>query len=301
MIISRRKPSRSVKKSTVASRSGHGRTISISSTAASPGTFGTYPREGAKVMPMRHFDVAERRRRLLVRHHLARPGASVEQVAGDLVGVHSSDPATVVLSSRARLDPFAVADLEAALYERRTLLRMLAMRRTMFVVPLDLAAVMDASCTKALVPVERRKLVQMLTEAGIAGDVDAWIDRVRAETMAVLADERAAPRERPDQARARAGPATADRGRQEVRGHGGGVDADAVPPVDRRRHRAHPSARHVAVEPVPVDDGRAVDRRPASDFGPRPLAPSSSAGGCGRSGRARPTTSPGGRSGPRRT
>ena len=61
------------------------------------------------------------------------------------------------------------------------------MRRTMFVVPLDLAAVMDASCTKALVPGERRKLVQMLTEAGVADDVDAWIDRVRAETMAGLA------------------------------------------------------------------------------------------------------------------
>ena len=136
---------------------------------------------------MRHFDALERRRRLLVRHHLARPGASVEQVAGDLVGVHSSDPATVILSLRARLDPFAVADLEDALYERRSLLRMLAMRRTMFVVPLDLAAVMDASCTKALVPGERRKLVQMLTEAGVADDVDAWIDRVRAETMAALA------------------------------------------------------------------------------------------------------------------
>jgi hypothetical protein len=138
-------------------------------------------------MPMRHFDVAERRRRLLVRHHLARPGTSVEQVAGDLVGLHSSDPATVVLSLRARLDPFAVADLEDALYERRTLLRMLAMRRTMFVVPLDLAAVMDASCTRALVPVERRKLVQMLAEAGVSDDVDAWIDRVRAETVATLA------------------------------------------------------------------------------------------------------------------
>jgi hypothetical protein len=136
---------------------------------------------------MRHFDVAERRRRLLVRHHLARPAASVEQVAGDLVGVHSSDPATVIVSLRARLDPFKVADLEAALYEHRSLLRMLAMRRTMFVVPLDLAAVMDASCTKALVRVERRKLVEMLTEAGVADDVDAWIDRVRAETMAALA------------------------------------------------------------------------------------------------------------------
>ena len=136
---------------------------------------------------MRHFDAAERRRRLLVRHHLHRPGATVEQVAGDLVGLHSSDPATVVLSLCARLDPFAVGDLEEALYERRSLLRMLAMRRTMFVVPLDLAAVMEASCTQALVAGERRKLVQMLGEAGVSDDVDSWIDRVRGETLAALA------------------------------------------------------------------------------------------------------------------
>jgi hypothetical protein len=135
----------------------------------------------------RHFDAAERRHRLLVRHHLAAPGTSVEQVAGELVGLHSSDPATVVLSLWARLDPFAVADLEDGLYERRTLLRILAMRRTMFVVPLDLAAVMDAACTKALVAGERRRLVQLLEAAGVA-DVATWIDRLRAETLAALAD-----------------------------------------------------------------------------------------------------------------
>jgi hypothetical protein len=136
---------------------------------------------------MRLFDAAERRRRLVVRHHLDRPATTVERVAGDLVGLHSSDPASVVLSLRARVDPFAVRDLEDALYERRSLLRMLAMRRTMFVVPLDLAAVMEAACTQALVTGERRKLVQMLEEAGVTDDVETWIDRVRDETLAALA------------------------------------------------------------------------------------------------------------------
>jgi hypothetical protein len=145
-------------------------------------------------MPMRttearHFDRQERQRRLLVRHHLARPGTSVEQVAGDLVGLHSTDPATVVLSARARLEPFAVADLEDALYERRTLLRMLAMRRTMFVVPRDLADVMQAACTRTLVPVERRRLVAMLDEAGVVDHsegIDDWLRRVEAATLAAL-------------------------------------------------------------------------------------------------------------------
>jgi hypothetical protein len=135
---------------------------------------------------MRHIDAAERRRRLLVRHHLAVPAATVETVAGDVVGLHSTDPASVVLSARARLDPFAVDDLEDALYERRTLLRLLAMRRTMFVVPIDLAAVMNASCTRALVPGEQRRLAAMLVEAGVTSDPDGWIERVEDETVAAL-------------------------------------------------------------------------------------------------------------------
>ena len=135
---------------------------------------------------MRHIDGAERRRRLLVRHHLAASAATVEAVAGDLVGLHSTDPASVVLSARARLDPFAVGDLEDALYERRTLLRLLAMRRTMFVAPIDLAAVMNASCTRALVPGEQQRLAAMLVEAGVTDDPDGWIERVEAAAVDAL-------------------------------------------------------------------------------------------------------------------
>ncbi|MGI9053997.1 MAG: winged helix DNA-binding domain-containing protein [Ilumatobacteraceae bacterium] len=142
---------------------------------------------------MRHFDVVERRHRLLARHHLAQPGPGIEEVAEDLVGLHSSDPATVVLSLRSRLDSFRVADLENALYERRSLLRMLAMRRTMFVVPLDLAAVMQSSCAAALVPAERRKLVVLLEEAGVSDDIDGWIARLEAETLAALAEHGTLP------------------------------------------------------------------------------------------------------------
>jgi len=136
-------------------------------------------------MPARHFDDAERQRRLVARHHLATPATTVEQVAGDLVGLHSSDPATVMLSLRARLQGFTVAAAEDALYERRSLVRILAMRRTMFVASLDLADVMLASCTQALVPGERRKLVALLTEAGL-DDVEGWIERVGDATVDVL-------------------------------------------------------------------------------------------------------------------
>ena len=210
---------------------------------------------------MRHLDVAERRRRLIVRHHLDRPAATVEQVAADLVGLHSTDPATVVLALRARLDPFDVAHLEDALYERRSLLRLLAMRRTMFVVPLDLAAVMQASCAAALAPVERRKLVDLLDGAGVADDVDAWIARVEATVAGRRGDRGPTPASQltklvPDlarQLRIAIG--------KPYEGNDRGLDTGALPDVDRGHVGPGPAARVVDLQPVPVGaDGR-LDRR----------------------------------------
>ena len=103
-----------------------------------------------------------------------------------MVGLHSSDPATVYLSAWARVPGFIHGDLEAALYDDRTLLRMLGMRRTMFVVPPDLAAVMQAACTNALLPPERRRLVKMLGEQGIATDPEAWLVDVESRVLAAL-------------------------------------------------------------------------------------------------------------------
>ena len=136
---------------------------------------------------MRRITVPERRARLAARHHLARPAASAVQVASDLVGLHSSDPVAVYLAARARVREFQVAHLEAALYEARALVRVLGMRRTMFVLPLDLAAVVDAACTRALAPAERRRLLRMLGEQGIAADPEAWLRDVQERTLAALA------------------------------------------------------------------------------------------------------------------
>lgn len=105
-----------------------------------------------------------------------------------MAALHSSDPATVHLACRARVDGFEPADLEEALYVRKTLVRMLGMRRTLFVVPRDLAPVMHEACTKALIPRERARLVRMLEEQGVArpGHGERWLDRVEAETLAAV-------------------------------------------------------------------------------------------------------------------
>jgi len=135
---------------------------------------------------MRKVSVAQRRARLATRHDLAAPVHAVETAARDLVALHSSDPVTVHLSAWARVRRFTTADLETALYERKVLLRMLGMRRTLFVVPPDVAAVMDEACTKALVARERRRLVSMIEGQGIAKDGARWLDRVAARTIDAL-------------------------------------------------------------------------------------------------------------------
>jgi Winged helix DNA-binding domain len=135
-----------------------------------------------------HVGVAERRARLAVRHHLA-PSSRADDVVGmvrDVIALHATDPASVYLGAWARLRDRQVDALDTALYDDRTLVRILGMRRTMFVLPTELAPVVLAACTKAIAAVERRKTVQFLSEAGFADDVPTWLEEVEASTIAAL-------------------------------------------------------------------------------------------------------------------
>ena len=137
---------------------------------------------------MRRIGIEERRARLGLRHHLAGTAkAGVVEVARDLVGLHATDPATVYLAARARmLDP-GVAAVEQALYEDRALVRILGMRRTMFIEPVELMGVVQAACTDAIATQQRRLLVDLVGRAGLADDPPGWIEDV--EKVAVNALE----------------------------------------------------------------------------------------------------------------
>ena len=71
------------------------------------------------------------------RHRLAEDfsAATPVDVAQSMVGLHATTWSTVYLSTWARMPDFVPADLDAALYDDRSLVRQLAMRRTMFVLP----------------------------------------------------------------------------------------------------------------------------------------------------------------------
>ena len=135
---------------------------------------------------MRRFSVEERRARLGRRHFLALQARDPAELAGGLVGLHATDPVTVYLSAQARLKSFSVAGLERALYEERGLLRMIGMRRTLFVVPLDLAAVVKAACTDAIADAQRRRYAKLIEDGGIASNGLAWLDEAGQATLQAL-------------------------------------------------------------------------------------------------------------------
>lgn len=131
--------------------------------------------------------VDERRARLGLRHHLAAEAKTDDlvTVAGDLVGIHSTDPATVFLSAAARMrDPSAEA-LERALYDDLALVRTLGMRGTMFVVPVDLVPVVQAACTDALVAAQRRRTLGMMEQNGVA-DPERRLKELEEATLAAI-------------------------------------------------------------------------------------------------------------------
>ena len=138
---------------------------------------------------IRPVSAAERRRRLAVRHHLA-PGARAETVAAaavDIVGLHGTDPASVYLGAWARTRQVDKAAIERALYEERSLVRMLGMRRTVFVVPVGLVPVIQAACTDQIAERMRRQLAQAIETSGIAADGASWLKDVGEATVHALA------------------------------------------------------------------------------------------------------------------
>ncbi|MFF0342467.1 winged helix DNA-binding domain-containing protein [Kribbella sp. NPDC004875] len=136
--------------------------------------------------------IEERRTRLGRRHRLAAgcQAADPVEAAAAMVALHATDPATVHLSVAARVPGSDVAGTERALYDDRSLIRMLGMRRTVFVVPTPFAPVVQAACTDDIAVKQRKLLVKHLGEAGVAEDADGcgrWLAAVEESTATALA------------------------------------------------------------------------------------------------------------------
>src|SRR3954452_13082365 len=136
---------------------------------------------------MRRISVDERRARLGRRHGLAAPVETPVEAARAVVALHGTDAASVFLAALARMRDGDVAGVEHALYEERLLLRVLSMRRTMFVAPVETAAVLLAACSRDVAARERKRLLGLLEAAGVAKDAERWLRAAERAALAALA------------------------------------------------------------------------------------------------------------------
>jgi len=137
---------------------------------------------------MRHVSDDQRRARLAVRHALAphARAATPEAATRALTVLHATEPATVYLSCWARVPGLRFDDVDRALAVDRSLVKQLAMRRTIFVFPRDLLPAALPSAAARVAGTERARMAKDLVAAGVADDGEAWLDRARAAVIAAL-------------------------------------------------------------------------------------------------------------------
>jgi len=134
---------------------------------------------------VRTFSDAERRKRLFNRQFVSLPDTVSGATAG-LVGLHASDPATPFLSLWARCPGFDVADLERELYQSRSVVRHLAMRRTLWVVTADDLSIIQSAASDRVAANEHRRLVVDVGKAGVAADGERWLEAAGAAVLGHL-------------------------------------------------------------------------------------------------------------------
>ena len=112
--------------------------------------------------------------------------------ARSLVCLHGTDPATIYLSAWARVMGTTVADLDRCLYAERSLVKHLAMRRTLFVFPRETLGVAQAGASDRVAGSERRRLVRDVEKAKLRADGDRWLSEACDEVLGALAGGREA-------------------------------------------------------------------------------------------------------------
>lgn len=142
----------------------------------------------------------EQRRRRLVARQLAlgvdRPGAPAattpEEVTRRLVALHATEAPSVHLAVLARVPGLTLDDVRDALFARRSLVKVLAMRRTMFVVPRDVVPVVHAAASAAVARRLRTRLLKELatlpTDPPVA-DPEGLLAAAEAQVHAALVEQ----------------------------------------------------------------------------------------------------------------
>src|SRR5688500_16877572 len=134
-----------------------------------------------------HVTDEHRRARLGRRHGLDPRHRAHDVLAATtaLTALHATEATTPYLSLHARVSHLTVADVDAALYDQRSLVKVMAMRRTLFVVTRDLVPSVAGSAGRRVADAERRRLAKEASDAVRHLGVD-WLAAAEAEIEATL-------------------------------------------------------------------------------------------------------------------
>ena len=102
--------------------------------------------------------------------------------------LHATEPASVYLSAFARVDCTST-DVDRALYEDRSVVKQLAMRRTMFVFPRDLLPAVWGSASDRVHQQLLARLAKEVESNGLDARGDEWVSTMLRAVLDSLAQE----------------------------------------------------------------------------------------------------------------
>ncbi|MFT4200960.1 winged helix DNA-binding domain-containing protein [Gordonia sp. (in: high G+C Gram-positive bacteria)] len=130
----------------------------------------------------------QRRARQWRRQHLDRSGpADVSAVADALVALHATTASTVYLSTWARSPHLSIADVDAALYADRDVVKHLGMRRTLFVTSHPVLDEVLGAVSDRVAASERTNMLRDLRRSPDVADPEGWIEEACAAALTALA------------------------------------------------------------------------------------------------------------------
>lgn len=124
----------------------------------------------------------QRRARLGQRHGLAQSADSLVEAVDALIVLHATDPASIFLSAHARVADIDVAGIEGEMYESKSLMRTLAMRRTLFVASQEVLPIIEVSSSGDVARAERNTLLKFLAQSDVAAP-ETWLADAFGEVM----------------------------------------------------------------------------------------------------------------------
>ncbi|MCX6395569.1 MAG: winged helix DNA-binding domain-containing protein [Propionibacteriales bacterium] len=116
----------------------------------------------------------QRRARFALRHGLSAPFGSVEEATAAMTCWHATEPASVHLAVWARTGA-SRSVVDRALYADRTIVKQLAMRRTVFAFGRDLLPAVWGSAAARVAVQQHGQLARDVVKGGIARDGEAWV------------------------------------------------------------------------------------------------------------------------------